>query len=212
MRTAAAFVTSIVLAPCLSLSASPQNIDAMAKWASAKVIHYHVVGAFTGRVQVLKEKDAIAFARVSDRVAMDFDWDQTQQKTTGDPVFTNFPTMVESIENTAGCPPVKVNGSFEYFTFQSARVNAVMFELHGMRNRPAGSIPIPGEVERSTCGVVQTATASEQVTARMQLALAMILAMPAAAGEMKVSPDGKSVIQTINTDGWIWTMTPTIVR
>src|SRR3954451_4067283 len=40
----------------------------------------------------------------------------------------------------------------------------------------------------------------------------MFLAMPAAAGEMEVSKDRKSITQKINTHGWVWTMTPTIVR
>jgi hypothetical protein len=60
--------------------------------------------------------------------------------------------------------------------------------------------------------MVPTPAATEAVTARMQLALGMILAMPTAAGEMEVTKDGKSIIQRINTDGWVWTMTPTIVR
>ena len=36
--------------------------------------------------------------------------------------------------------------------------------------------------------------------------------MPAAAGEMEGSKDRKSIAQKINTRGWVWTMTPTIVR
>ncbi len=217
MRTAAAVGMSILVATCLTLSASPaQNLDAMSKWATAKVIHYHVVGEFTGAAKVLKGKGFEVAGKVTDRVEMDFDWDQLQQKTVADPVFKNFPTKVESVEQLQGCPAAKVNGAYEYFTFQSVRPVAVMFELRGTRALPPGSLPsVKNENdERAKCGEVwlDTPAASEPVTARMQLALGMIIAMPAAAGEMKVTPDGKSIVQTINTDGWIWTMTPTIVR
>ena len=41
----------------------------------------------------------------------------------------------------------------------------------------------------------------------------MLLAMPSTPGlEMEITPDKKSFIQKINTDGWVWTMTPVIVR
>ena len=36
-----------------------------------------------------------------------------------------------------------------------------------------------------------------------QLALGMFLAMPATAGEMEVRKDRKSIIQKINTHGWV---------
>jgi len=39
-----------------------------------------------------------------------------------------------------------------------------------------------------------------------------MLAMPATPGfEMEITKDHTSFIQRINTDGWVWTMTPTIV-
>jgi len=47
----------------------------------------------------------------------------------------------------------------------------------------------------------------------LQLPPAMMLAMPATPGfEMEITKDHKSFIQKLNTDGWVWTMTPTIVK
>ena len=217
MRTAAALVLSVLMTAFLSAVSSPasaQNMDAMSKWAAAKVIHYHVVGDFSGTTNVLKSKDrdldgGDLDGKVTDHVEIDFDWDQAQQKMTADPVFKNFPTKVESLDQTPGCAEPKMNGPFEYFTFQSVRATVVMFELQGRRGVPPGTFQLQGE---GGCGTVQTPAANEPVTARMQLALGMILAMPMAAGEMEVTEDGKSIIQKINTDGWVWTMTPTIVQ
>ena len=203
------YVAAVTLVTAAPSSLAAQNTDQMAKWAAAQVIHYHVVGDFSGTTQVLKSKDGHVSGRVSDHVVIEFDWDQAQQKLSGDPVFTNFPTRVESLEPT-DCAATKLNGPFEYFTFESVRAVAMMFEFQGKRELPPGVFQVGSE---QGCGrMVQVPRATETVTARMQLALGMIIAMPAAAGEMEVSKDGKSIIQRINTDGWVWTMTPRIVR
>lgn len=197
--------------------ASAQDLDAMSKWATAKVIHYHVVGDFSGAAKILKGKGHDVPGKVSDHVEIDFDWDQMQQKMAGDPVFKNFPTKVESMERLEGCPAARVDGPYEYFTFQSASAMAVMFELRGKRDLPAGSLPgVKNENdEHAKCGEIWLAipSSTEPVTARMQLGPGMMLAMPATPGlEMEITKDHKSFIQKVNTDGWVWTMTPTIVK
>jgi len=190
--------------------AAAQDMDAMSRWASAKVIHYHVVGDFTGTTKVLKAKAADLSGLVTDHVEIDFDWDQMQQRIIGTPTFHNFPTKVDSLDHDPGCAQPKVNGPFEYFTFESVQATAVMFEFQGKRDLPPGTFQY--QSEQGGCGTVQAPAASEPVTARMQLALGMMLAMPATPGfEMEITKDHKSFIQRINTDGWVWTMTPTIV-
>jgi hypothetical protein len=194
-----------------------QDMDAMAKWANAKVIHYHVVGDFSGSTKVLKGKGRDVSGKVTDHVEIDFDWDQMQQKIAGDPVIKNSPTKVDSMESLEGCPASKLEGPYEYFTFQSVSAMAVMFEMRGRRDLPAGSLPgVKNENDQhAKCGEIWLAipASTEPVTARMQLGLGMMLAMPAAPGlEMEITPDHKSFIQRINTDGWVWKMTPTIVK
>jgi len=183
----------------------------MSKWAGAKVIHYHVTGDFSGSTKVLKDKAASLGGKVSDHVEIDFDWDQTQQKIAGDAIFKNFPTRVDSLDKTAGCAETKVNGAYEYFTFQSVKAMAVMIDFQGKRDLPPGSFQYTSE--QGGCGTIQAVAATEPVTARMQVPQAMLLAMPSTPGlEMEITPDKKSFIQKINTDGWVWTMTPVIVR
>jgi hypothetical protein len=47
----------------------------------------------------------------------------------------------------------------------------------------------------------------------VQLPQPMMLAMPSAPGfEMEISKDHKSFIQKLHTDGWVWTMTPAVVK
>jgi hypothetical protein len=191
--------------------AHAQDMDAMSKWATAKVIHYHVVGDFSGATKVLKGKEAALDGTVADHVEIDFDWDQMQQKLASDPVFKNFPTKIESLDKAPACAAPKLSGPFEYFTFQSVRAMAVMFTFEGRRELPAGSFQY--QAVEGGCGTVQAPAASEPVTARMQLGLGMMLAVPATPGfEMEISKDRKSFIQKINTDGWVWTMTPTVVK
>ena len=205
---------AFLLAVLLSASrASAQDMAEMQKWATAKLIHYHVVGDFSGKATVLKTKDVDVGdvgGKVLDHVEIDFDWDQMQQTLAADPTFKNSPTKVESLDPT-NCAAAKLNGPFEYFTFQSVRATAVMLALQGKRDLPPGSFQTQSE---QGCGkVVETPAISEPVSARMQVPQPMMLAMPATPGlEMEISKDHKSFIQKINTDGWVWTMTPTMVK
>jgi hypothetical protein len=197
--------------------ASAQDLDAMAKWATAQLVHYHVVGDYSGATKVLKGKGREVSGKVTDHVEIDFDWDQMQQKIAGNPVIRNSATRVDSMESLEGCPASKLDGPYEYFTFQSVSAMSVMFELRGKRDLPAGSLPgVKNENDqKAKCGEIWLAVpaSSEPVTARMQLGLGMMLAMPTAPGfEMEITKDHKSFIQKINTDGWVWTMTPTIVK
>jgi hypothetical protein len=185
-------------------------MDAMSRWAAAKVVHYHVVGDFSGITKVLKDKAADLAGHVSDHVEIDFDWDQMQQTIIGAPTFHNCPAKIESLDSASGCAAPKLNGPVEYFTFQSVRATAVMFEFQGTRDLPPGSFAY--QSAQGGCASVHAIAPTESVTARMQLALGMMLAMPATPGfEMEITKDHKSFIQRINTDGWVWTMTPTIV-
>src|SRR6185295_7984001 len=109
-------------------------------------------------------------------------------------------TKVESVQNLEKCPATKVNGPFEYFTFQTATAMAVMVELQGKRDFAPGSLPsVKNENdEHAKCGEiwVDMPASSEPVKAGLQLAPGMMLAMPSAPGfEMEITKDHKSFIQ-----------------
>jgi hypothetical protein len=218
MRNAVAIPGLTVLIAAIRLaSLSAQDMQAMSKWAAAQVVHYHVSGDFSGGVTVLKGKDSAPLnAKISDHVEFDFDWDNLQQKPIGPPVIKNFPTKVAlEMPDLGGCPPPKVNGTYEYWTMENITAMAVMFTLNGKSSSPAGSLPIPDPQELKPCGIGWEAipASTPARTARLQVPQGMMLAMPSTPGfEMEITADKKSFIQKINTDGWVWTMTPTIVR
>lgn len=194
--------------------AAAQNLDSMAKWTNARVIRYHAVGDYTGEVGILEGERQGLLGLITDHIELDIDWDNVQQKMIGQPVIRNFPTRLTKFVQAAGCPTPKVEGTFEYWTVQSITAASTILTLQGKRNSPAGAIPYANEEPGSSCGQYweKAAAKSEAVTADLQLPGAMVLALPEAAGEMEITKDGKSIIVREDTDGWVWTVTPTIAR
>src|SRR5262245_25988632 len=91
----AAMVASVFLIPVRSTSA--QDIDAMAKWTALTIVHYVAVGEYSGTQPVItaaKEVDLGWAAQVTDRVEIEFDWDQQEMKLVGKSAIRNFPTKV----------------------------------------------------------------------------------------------------------------------
>ena len=75
-----------------------QDTDAMLKWTEAKVVHYRVVGEFSRTIGILAEDGPSGGnAPVTDRVEIEFDWNQENNKIVGKPVIRNFPTKVGTI-------------------------------------------------------------------------------------------------------------------
>jgi len=209
-------LTVLIIALRFGGPLSAQDMQAMSRWATAQVVHYHVSGDYSGRVPVIKGKQAGALsAQISDHVELDFDWDNLQQKLNGQPVIKNFPTKLDmDMKEWSGCPAPKVNGTYEFWTMESISAMAMMFTFNGKSSTPAGSLPMGDD--NHPCGSLgweTIAASTPTTTARMQLAMGMMLAMPSTPGfEMEITADKKSFIQRINTDGWVWTQMPTIVR
>lgn len=207
-------VTSVALFSAILLSgsrASAQDMAEMAKWAGAKLIHWHLVGDYSAKLTILPGKENMVTANVTDHLEIDFDWDNTT--IVGTPVIKNFPTKVGPQESGSACKDFKVNGTPEYFTLNSISPMAVMLTLQGKQDRPAGSVSYAND-DNSPCDQRENVAASSSpVTMKLQLPQAMMLAMPSTPGfEMEITKDRKSFIQKINTDGWVWTMTPTLVK
>jgi hypothetical protein len=210
---------SVLAASLMSVSpVAAQNMEAMAKWGTAKVVHFHLSGDYNGTVMILKGNDSQGSTwdgTVADHVEVDFDWDQTQAKFVGEPVIKNFPTKVVSVAVYADCPAVTVNGPFEFATVQSMTAMVVMAKMQSVRSYPGGVIPAMKQEAGAKCGslMVTAPAQTESVTLPLQIPQVMMLAMPATPGfEMEISKDHTSFIQKVNTDGWVWTMTPTIVK
>jgi hypothetical protein len=215
---AGAAVFSLILLPS---AASAQNYEAMAKWTDAKVIRYHVSGDFAGSGRITGGQGA-AQAKFTDHVEFDFDWDNAEMKVIGKPVIKNFPTKVTDVVpgtwRGMPCPAAKIEGAFEHWTMESIQsATAIMqmnLDLQGKRDWPAASVPYGRESSTGSCGQLweTLAAGAESMTVKFELTLAMSLEMPEALpAQFTVSKDRKSFIED-KKDGWIWTLTPTIVK
>lgn len=208
-RTLAVFWLSIL---GFAKSAAAQDVDAMAKWTALTIVHYRVVGEFTGVSVVLIGTGKLErSAPVTDRVELEFDWDQLEMKLVGEPVIKNFPSEMGEILPMSGCPPARVEGVLEFATVldlsdeSDMRYSGVL-ELMIRRDYPQGSIP---SVSEDLCGAVweEAPAKSETIAQPFTVALAMALAMP---GMAPTTPDGKSLV--MESQGWTWTQTPTPVK
>jgi len=205
----------------LTAEARAQDIDAMARWTAYEVVHYHVVGKYAGDTKVLLGKQGLfRAAPVTDRVEIDFDWNQQAMKLVGTPTIKNFPSTVGTLLPVTGCPAAKVDGAYEMATVTTvADMGAMSLTLASTRSFPPGSIPLAGDME--PCGTAweavtpSTAPASDMMT----VPPAMMVVM-AGMGGYPVTPDGKSLLfkggdTGINATGlndWEWTFTPTPVK
>lgn len=202
--------------------ASAQDMNAMAKWTEAKVVHYRVVGEFSGVVDILLAGHNLA---VTDRVEIEFDWNQEHNKLVGTPVIRNFPTKAGAIVPGVACPAPKVNGAFEFTTIlslkdqpdETTRMAAAGVVMESRRDHPAAEVPTKPPRAEASCGDTWAKLPAKSVPASevLPVPLAMMLAMGPMGGG-NISPDGKSFVEkfepgTVNV-GWTWTYTPTIVK
>lgn len=222
MRTFPMATASLLAAvAALPARASAQDVDAMAKWTSYAVVHYHYVGTYSGETKVLVGTQGLhRVAAVTDRVEIDFDWDQNEMKVAGTPVIKNFPSTVGTPLPVNQCPPPRIEGAFELATVTGVTdMGGTILTLANTRRFPPGAIPVPGEQE--VCGEKWETVTTSMVTSdnMVQVPPAMMLAMPGA-GAFAVTPDGKSIkINAGNTglnasglNDWIWIITPTPVK
>jgi len=206
----------------LTAEARAQDIDAMARWTAYEVVHYHLVGQYADTTRILLGKQSLyRAAPVQDRVEIDFDWNQQEMKLVGTPVIKNFPSAVSALLAVQGCPPAKVDGTYEMATVTAVTdMGGMMLTLASTRKFPAGSIPLSGDDE--PCGTYWEAVSATTANAEnmLQVVPAMMLAMPGAATGSIVTPDGKSLfvkggdtgLNATGLNDWNWTYTPTPVK
>jgi hypothetical protein len=152
-----------VVAPLVVVWSAPQafaqDIDAMATWTAAAVIHYSVVGEFSGETRIMSFERTFPVsdsAQVTDRVEVEFDWDQQELKPVGAPVFGNFPSTTAALRVLEGCPATKIEGAFEFATIVEWK--ELPYPMSGIglvlrRDYVGGAIPHPArESGAGACG------------------------------------------------------------
>jgi len=204
---------AFLLGVALSAPAQAQDVNAMAKWTAATVVRYRVVGEYSGPATIVSgtKSKRTGTAQVTDRVEIDFDWDQTEMKIVGKPVIRNFPTTVVTLIAPPQCAAPRVEGPLEHATVLSMDDSSMermsgTLTLRTTRAQPAGSVCM---LEIDTLQQIWEAgpAKTENVDLKFTVAQAMALAMP---GVIPTTPDKKSLV--MKGGGWTWTQTPTIVR
>lgn len=209
-------VVTLLVAALSAQEAFAQDINAMAKWTAATVIHYSVVGEFSGETRIMSFEQMFPVsdsAQVTDRVEVEFDWDQQEFKLVGAPVFRNVPSTTGALRVLEGCPATQIEGAFEFATIVEWK--ELPYPMSGIslvirRDYAGGAIPHPArESGAGACGHRwdQISAVSATYESGVGAPPAMALAMP---GSIPISADGKSLIET--REGWTWTYTPTIVK
>jgi len=186
-----------------------QNIDLMAEWTAATVVHYKVTAEFSGEAPIGKAR-----GMVTDRFEVEFDWNQSEYAMIGTPIIKNFPSKLVSLLKT-GCPNT-VSGAFEHATIVELRndpalamANAVHAEVQ--RDLPASTGAVQFE-PGGPCTIQHAPAHSERQGIAVQAPNGMMLAMPGGGGYQH---NGKSfIIKEASPDkkGWTYTVTPTIVK
>ena len=199
-----------------------EDIEALSKWMEFEVVHYKIVGEFSGKTTILISTSqfvqASVIGEVTDRVEIEFDWNQKTHALVGTPIIRNSPTKLIRPEMTTipGCPgSTKVDVVPEYLTGASVKadVAAVMgyLLLDGKRGQGTGSFPVKTD---GGCGVVDGKVPVESVQLHIQAVSPTLLFFPST--NTRPSADKKSVIVTGGSagweSGWTWTITPTAVK
>jgi hypothetical protein len=201
-----------------------QDQDAMLKWTEAKVVHYRVVGEFSGKVRIFLGGKNLP-SLVTDRVEIEFDWNQEQNKLVRPPVIRNFPSTAGAILPDLGCPASKVSGGFEFTTVlslkdhpdETMRMTGAGLIMESRRDHPGGEGPLLPASASQSCGAKWEKVDAKSVTSTdtLKVPLAMMLAMGKFGGG-NLTPDGKSLVEKPKpgeaNEGWTWTFTPTVVK
>lgn len=182
--------------------------SAIAKWATAKVVHYRMVGVYDGTA-VIAYREPAGSATVTDRVEIELDWDLKANAIVGEPKITNAAADVRELRNThASCPAPTPLGPYDHLDLKTVGTSGGALELKGVRVFP--SIKVVSGCQ----GVQEPRTVQpweQDVAERMVVPSPLMLAAPAGSDpNLTVSADKASF--TIKSGTWTWTYTPTLVN
>lgn len=195
---------ALALLGASAAQAQQMDMEAMMKWASADVVRYHIVGVYQDRTYIAS--DGSGQADVTDGLVVDLTWKLSESKLVGTPTFQNVKTVVKNVaDREPKCLPPVLKGDYEHY------------EVLGIKDGLAGGLELQVRTTYPVVDVVQFCTGSRKaVPAKTEtrpeefgVVSPVIFGMPLpASGNVRISPDKKSIITT--KAGWTWTLTPTI--
>jgi hypothetical protein len=178
-------------------------------WASAKVVHYHIVGTYQGTPNISSEPGkGSGFADVTDRVVIELDWKLGEAKLAGVPTFENTKSVVTNPHDSEpSCLPPVLKGEYQHF------------ELLGVKDGLGGALEMQVQSVYPAVEVVQFCTGNRKsiavaVKTRLEELIVpspVMLTMPLPDSDaLRISPDKKSLV--VKKAGWTWTYTPSIKK
>lgn len=196
---------SLLLA-CFALTApagaQQPDMQAMQRWASAKVVYYAVEGSHSGATSMTETMGGMA--DVVDRVSMTFEWSLSEMKLLKVTSLRNYPSEVKNLrDREPKCLPPTLHGNYEHAT--------VLEVVNGL----GGAIDLKIERSYPAVDVAQFCTASRKSipaekktdVETMPVPSPVLMAMGApSTAELSYSADRKSLIY--RKDNWTWTFTP----
>jgi len=186
------------------------NFQDMAKWATAKVIHFHIDGQRDGWVGV-PSWDPYSQVDITDRVILDFDWDNQAQKLVGQGKFQNFKTVVKGAASSPPCLAPVLKGDYEQLDVKEFLLPEGSAEIHlkGTRSLPTADVATQCP---SATKLYPVAASQQAVEERFVLTSPLIMFQGAGApSDVKIAPDNKSY--SVGTgEAWVWRYTPTVVQ
>ena len=205
----------LLLTAAFTRSVTGQDLDAQVKWTEAKVVHYKIVGDYTGTMTVLHGTYTLRNAPVTDHIEFELDWNNQEMVLLGTPVLRNSPTKLGTIEAPTGmeCPPARLDEPPEFATVTKVTAMSVLLKVELSSQLGRGAIPWPGNSSSGKCGDQwdPASPATGTLTVDLQLPPGMLLAMQPEATGYGFSKDGKSLL-TKPENGWTWVITPSIVK
>jgi hypothetical protein len=193
------------------LLAWQMNVDmaVLQKWEAASVVRFNVVGTHDARAGVVFN-DTASTADVTDRITLEFLWNKKTGKIMGEVKVTDSKSAVKNLKSDGtNCPPPALQGDYEHFQYLNHTVDrGELVMLNGERTYPAASV----SQYPASCDMRSAAGGKEPKMLSIAAADPAGLAMTMPAGSpVTVSADKKSFVMK-GGEGWVWTLTPTVVK
>lgn len=167
------------------------------------LVRYSLVGVYQSRTNVSADQNWMAYADVTDRVEMQFDWKVSEAKLMSIASVQNQKSTLANPRNPEPkCAPPKVSGAFEYDLKSIVQGIGATIRLNMQTSFP------PLQVHQFCTGALKSVQPKQtmgmhEFTVPPPTMLSMTLPPN---GDLTLSSDGKSLVH--RKGGWTWTFTP----
>jgi len=185
------------------------DMAVMQKWSRAKVIRFQVEGVHKARTGVVFG-DYVGKADVTDRMTVEYGFDNKKGKIVGEPKIADFPSGATNIKaDGTNCPPPQLKGAYEHFKMVKFAVSGTQLQITGNRIFPAASV----SQYPASCAMKAVPGGTVEKFLFVAIMDARLLGMPMPAGNKNQgwAADRKS-FTLAGAENWSWTYRPTVVE